>query len=55
MYRYSVMADTSPGTPNPDRLVVAVRNIEEENCPQERVLEMKDTFDKTGERENLMF
>ena len=46
---YSVMADTSPDTSNADRLVVAVRYIDEENCPHERVLEMKETTDKTGE------
>ena len=45
---YSVMADTSPDTSNADRLVAA-RHADEENCPQERVLEMKETSDKTGE------
>ena len=46
---YSVMADTLPDTSNADRLVVAARYVNEENCPQERVLEMKETSDKTGE------
>ena len=46
---YSVMADTSPDTSNTDRLVVAVRYVDENNVPNERVLEMKETTDKTGE------
>ena len=46
---YSVMVDTSPDTANTDRLVVAVRYINEENQHKERVLEMKETTDKTGE------
>ncbi|XP_028414896.1 52 kDa repressor of the inhibitor of the protein kinase-like [Dendronephthya gigantea] len=46
---HSVMADTSPDTANTDRLVVAVRYIDEDNHPRERVLEMKETTDKTGE------
>ena len=45
---YSVMADTSPDTSNTDRLVVAVRYVGEDNMPNERVLEMKETTDKTG-------
>ncbi len=44
---YSVMADTSPDTANTDRLVVAVRYVDEENSPMERVLEMKEAIDKT--------
>ena len=43
------MADTSPVTANTDRLVVAVRYVDEENSPTERVLEMKEAIDKTGE------
>ena len=43
------MADTSPDTANTDRLVVAVRYVNEENQPKERVLEMKETKDKSGE------
>ena len=46
---YSVMADTSPDTSNTDRLIVAVRYVDENNVPNERVLEMKETTDKTGE------
>ena len=46
---YSVMADTSPDTANTDRLVVAVRYVDKENQPRERVLEMKETTDKSGE------
>ena len=46
---YSVMADTSLDTSNTDRLVVAVRYVDENNMPNERVLEMKETTDKTGE------
>ncbi len=46
---YSVMADTSPDTANTDRLVVAVRYVNDENQPKERVLEMKETKDKSGE------
>ncbi|XP_046854179.1 uncharacterized protein LOC124447320 [Xenia sp. Carnegie-2017] len=46
---YSVMADTSPDTSNADRLVVAVRYVDENNVPNERILEMKETRNKTGE------
>ena len=46
---YSVMADTSPDSSNTDRLVVAVRYVDEENSPRERVLEMKEAIDKTGQ------
>ena len=46
---YSVMADTSPDTSNTDRLVVAVCYVDENNVPNERVLEMKETTNKTGE------
>ena len=46
---YSVMADTSPDTSNADRLVVAVRYVDENNVPNERVLEMKETSNKTGQ------
>ena len=40
------MADTSPDISNKDRLVVAVRYVDENNVPNERVLEMKETADK---------
>ena len=46
---YSVMADTSPDHANTDRLVVAVRYVDEHNSATERVLEMKEAIDKTGE------
>ncbi|XP_046840697.1 uncharacterized protein LOC124434814 isoform X3 [Xenia sp. Carnegie-2017] len=46
---YSVMADTSPDTSNAVRLVVAVRYVDENNVPNERILEMKETRNKTGE------
>ena len=46
---YSVMADTSPDSSNTDRLVVAVRYVDEENSPRERILEMKEAIDKTGQ------
>ena len=46
---YSVMADTSPDTSNTDRLVVAVCYVDKNNVPNERVLEMKEKTDKTGE------
>ena len=45
---YPVMADLSPDTSNSDRLVVAVRYVDETNSPKERVLEMKEATDKTG-------
>ena len=45
---YSVMADTSPDISNMDRMVVAVRYVDDNNVPNERVLEMKETADKTG-------
>lgn len=45
----SVMADTSPDTSNTNRLVVAVRYVDENNVPNERILKMKETSDKTGE------
>ena len=46
---YSVMAHTSPDTANTDRLVVAVRCVDVHNSATERVLEMKEAIDKTGE------
>ena len=46
---YSVMADTSPDTSNTDRLVVAVRYVDGTNSPKERVLEVKEAIDKTGQ------
>lgn len=46
---YSVMADTSPDTANTDRLVVAVRYVDEQNSATERTLQMKEAIDKTGE------
>ena len=46
---YSVMADTSPDTSNMDRLVVAVRYVDGTNSPRERVLEVKEAIDKTGQ------
>ena len=45
---HSVMADTSPDTANTDRLVVAVRYVNTDNEPRERVIEMKETRDKDG-------
>ena len=45
---YSVKADSSPDTSNTDRLVVAVCYVDENNVPNERVLEMKETTDKTA-------
>ena len=46
---YSVMANTSPYISNMNRLVVGVRYVDETNMPNERVLEMKETADKTSE------
>ena len=37
------MADTSPDSSNTDRLVVAIRYVDE------RVLEVKEAIDKTGQ------
>ena len=48
---YSVIAVTSPDTSNTDRLVVAVRHVDKTNSPRERVLEMKEAIDKTGQRQ----
>ena len=48
---YSVTADTSPDTSNTNRPLVAVRFVDETNSPKERVLEMKEAIDKTGERQ----
>ena len=42
---YSFMADTLPDTSNEDRLVT----VDKENCPQEGVVEMRETSDKTGQ------
>ena len=44
----SITADTCPDKANTSRLVVAVRCVNEENQPKERVLELKETTDKTG-------
>ena len=46
---YSVTADTSPDTSNTNRLAVAVRYVDETNSPKERVLEIKEAIDNTGE------
>ena len=42
---YSFMADTLPDTSNEDRLVT----VDKENCPQEGVVEMRETSDKMGQ------
>ena len=43
------MADTSPDTSNTDRHVVAVRYVDGTNSPRERVLEVKEAIDRTGQ------
>ena len=48
---FSVMADTTPDTSNKDRLAVAVRYVKEDGpsfAVKERLLEVKETIDKTG-------
>ena len=45
MKRYA----SSPDASNTDRLIVAVRYVDENNVPNERILEMKETWNKTGE------
>ena len=42
------MVDTSPDTSNSDKLVVAVRYVDEQNRPREKGLKMKEANDKTG-------
>ncbi|XP_046857411.1 uncharacterized protein LOC124450804 isoform X2 [Xenia sp. Carnegie-2017] len=41
------MADTSPNNSNKDRLVVAVQYVDENNVPNERILEMKEARNKS--------
>ena len=48
---YSIMADTTPDTSNKDRLAVAVRYVNPEGYARKRLLEVKETMDKTGERQ----
>ena len=48
---FSVMAETTPDTSNKDRLGVAVRYVKEDGpsfAVKERLLEVKETTDKTG-------
>ena len=48
---FSVMADTTADTSNKDRLAVAVRYVKEDGpsfAVKERLLEVKETTDKTG-------
>ena len=48
---YSVMADTTPDTSNKNRLAVPVRYVKEDGSSfavKERLLEVKETTDKTG-------
>ena len=48
---YSVLADTTPDTSNKDRLAVAVKYVKEDGPwleVKERLLEVKETTDKTG-------
>ena len=51
---FSIMADTTPDTSNKDRLAVAVRYDKEDGLSfavKERLLEVKETTDKTGNRQ----
>ena len=51
---FSVMADTTPDTSNKDRLAVAVRYDKEDGpsfAVKEQLLEVKETTDKTGNRQ----
>ncbi|XP_046859020.1 zinc finger MYM-type protein 1-like [Xenia sp. Carnegie-2017] len=45
---FSVSADTTPDTSNQDKLIVAVRYVNQMGIPCERLVEMKETLDKTG-------
>jgi hypothetical protein len=45
---YSVSADTTPDTSNQDKLVVAARYVDSAGVPRERVVEMKESLDKSG-------
>ncbi|KAJ8019083.1 Zinc finger MYM-type protein 1 [Holothuria leucospilota] len=45
---YAVMADTTPDASNKDRLAVALRYVNESGVVKERLLEVKETLDKTG-------
>ena len=46
---FSVIADTTPDVSNTDRLAVAVRYVNVEGCAKERLIEVKEVSDKTGE------
>ena len=41
-------ADTTPDTSNQDKLVVAGRYVDSAGLPRERVIEMKESVDKSG-------
>ena len=45
---FSVSADTTPDTSNQDKLVVAGRYVDSAGLPRERVIEMKESVDKSG-------
>ena len=44
---FSVSEDTTPDTSNQDKLIVAVRYVNQMGIPCERLVEMKETLDKT--------
>ena len=46
---YSVMADTTPDVSTTDRLAVAVRFVDETGTAKERLVEIRNTEDKTGD------
>jgi hypothetical protein len=46
---FAVMADTTPDVSNKDQLAVAVRYLVTNNHPVERLVQVKEATDKTGE------
>lgn len=46
---YCVMADTTPDVSNKDQLAVAVHYLDKDGTPAERLVQVKEVTDKTGE------
>lgn len=46
---YSVMADTTPDASHSDKLAVVIRTISSEGMPRERLLDVSEANDKTGQ------
>jgi hypothetical protein len=52
---FGVMADTTPDVSNKDQLAVAVRYLDTDDHPVERLVQVKEATDKTGEEWQTKF